>query len=194
MNLQNQQRLAGIIVLTILIVLISPLLFTTNKPVAKQSELPDATSTNLAPVPAKAPSVNIPEKSLSPSQEERSEKTAIIPEASSKSTTNITTIAAEQPKIEAISASSKETILPSSSDVSWAVQVGCFSNQTYLNRLLDQLQSNGYLVTLRKLNTTSKTLTRVLVGKESSQAAAKKLAEQLEKRFKLRGNIVKYSA
>ena len=194
MNLQNQQRLAGIIVLAILIVLISPLLFTTNKPVAKQSELPNAVPTNPAPIPTKAPSVNIPEKSLPPSQENRSEKTAIIPEESSKPTTTIATIAAVQPKIEAISTISKETIPTNSSDVSWAVQVGCFSNQTYLNRLLDQLQSNGYLVTLRKLNTTSKTLTRVLVGKESSQASAKKLAEQLEKRFKLRGNIVKYSA
>lgn len=195
MNLQNQQRLAGIIVLSVLIILLSPLLFTANTNINlpnKQFDVtPPKSSTTLnipKGVEKSLPFPNTPvQKSMEISLENTSAKLAANQSAQAVKKISVKTALPSKTK------QPEKAIFNSTKNLLWTVQVGCFANQIYLNRLLDQLQSDGYLVTLHKMNVGYSTLTKVLVGKETSQDAAKQLADQIERRFKLKGNVVKYS-
>lgn len=74
----------------------------------------------------------------------------------------------------------------------WSVQVGSFSDEVSMQKLIAQLRSNGFNVYTQKIITSStKPLTRVLVGREMDKGKASKIAKQLEATMKVKGHLVR---
>jgi cell division septation protein DedD len=74
----------------------------------------------------------------------------------------------------------------------WSVQVGSFSDEARTQKLIAQLRSNGFNVYTQKIVTSStKSLTRILVGREMDKEKASKIAKQLETTMKIKGHIVR---
>ena len=74
----------------------------------------------------------------------------------------------------------------------WSVQVGSFSDEVRMQKLIAQLRSNGFNVYTQKIITSStKPLTRVLVGREMDKEKASKIAKQLETTMKVKGHLVR---
>lgn len=72
----------------------------------------------------------------------------------------------------------------------WAVQIGSFEDKARVAKLTKEIQGLGYHVYTQKV-TVSKgvTLTRVMVGHETSKDSAEKIAKHLEKSLKLSGTV-----
>jgi DedD protein len=73
----------------------------------------------------------------------------------------------------------------------WSVQVGSFSDDAHVQRLLIQLHGNGFYVYTQKITTTTGSLTRVLVGHEASKEQASQIAKKLATTMKIKGRLVK---
>jgi len=73
----------------------------------------------------------------------------------------------------------------------WSVQVGSFSNQASVQKLVANLYKKGFHVYVQKITTANETLTRVLVGRETSKEKAVKLAKKIEVSMKIKGQIVR---
>jgi len=72
----------------------------------------------------------------------------------------------------------------------WAVQIGSFEDKARVAKLTKEIHGLGYHVYTQKV-TVSKgvTLTRVMVGHETSKDSAEKIAKHLEKSLKLSGTV-----
>jgi cell division septation protein DedD len=73
----------------------------------------------------------------------------------------------------------------------WAVQVGCFANASRAKGLAHTLSAKGFHVRTEKTKTSHGTLTRVLVGKESSKEKALSVSRDLKQTQQLTGTVVK---
>lgn len=70
----------------------------------------------------------------------------------------------------------------------WVIQLGSFKNKTNALRLVNQLRASGYPAFIQEVASN----TRVYVGPETKQVAARSLATRLEADMKLRGIVVSY--
>lgn len=70
----------------------------------------------------------------------------------------------------------------------WSIQLGAFSNQANVERLVAQLQDAGHPAYTRPINT----LTGVYVGPKVDRSEATRLLSELEAQFSLSGRVVQY--
>ena len=70
----------------------------------------------------------------------------------------------------------------------WSIQLGAFSNQANVERLVAQLQDAGHPAYTRPINT----LTGVYVGPKVDRGEADRLLTELEAQFGLSGRVVQY--
>lgn len=73
----------------------------------------------------------------------------------------------------------------------WAVQVGSFSDQARIQKLVAQLHQKGFRVYMQKITTTQSALTRIMVGHEASKEKAEVLAKKIETIMKIKGRVVR---
>lgn len=74
----------------------------------------------------------------------------------------------------------------------WVIQLGSFKNKTNALRLVNQLRESGYRAFIQQVNTTEGNSTRVFVGPEAKQTAARALAGELESTLHVRGIVISY--
>lgn len=72
----------------------------------------------------------------------------------------------------------------------WSVQVGSFSDQGRMQKLVSNLRAKGFQVYMQKINTSKGEMVRVLVGNEANRAEAMKIAKKLKTSLKINGNVV----
>lgn len=70
----------------------------------------------------------------------------------------------------------------------WVIQLGSFKNKTNALRLVNQLRASGYRAFIQQADAN----TRVFVGPENKQNAARSLADQLENDLHLKGIVISY--
>lgn len=86
----------------------------------------------------------------------------------------------------------KATIGKKDSQEFWSVQVGSFSNQERVQKLITELHAKGYHVYMQKVTTSNQeVLTRILVGRETSKEKANKIAQQIVTTMKIKGYVVR---
>ena len=90
-----------------------------------------------------------------------------------------------------IKTKAKNKNIKSNMSESWSVQVGSFSDEARIQKLLTQLHGKGFHVYTQKIATTTGSLTRVLVGRESSKEKANQIAWQLETTMKIKGHLIR---
>lgn len=74
----------------------------------------------------------------------------------------------------------------------WVVQLGSFKHKTNALKLVNKLRANGYRAFIQEINVSSGDNTRVFVGPEHKQTAARQLASDLENELKLHGIVISY--
>lgn len=74
----------------------------------------------------------------------------------------------------------------------WVIQLGSFKNKTNALRLVNQLRASGYRAFIQQVNSTEGNSTRVYVGPETKQTAARALAGELESQLHVRGIVISY--
>ena len=74
----------------------------------------------------------------------------------------------------------------------WVVQVGSFSNKKNALALRDKLRKNHFTAFVERVMNNNKPLYRVRVGPETRQQDAKQLEQNLLKKMKLKGLVVKH--
>lgn len=74
----------------------------------------------------------------------------------------------------------------------WVIQLGSFKNKSNALRLVNQLRASGYRAFIQQVNTTSGDSTRVFVGPELKQTAARALAGELETSLHVHGIVISY--
>lgn len=72
----------------------------------------------------------------------------------------------------------------------WSVQVGSFSDQALVERMVSRLQKKGYHVYLQKISTSKGNMIRVLVGKESNKGSAESLSRKLKSDLNINGYVL----
>jgi cell division septation protein DedD len=77
-----------------------------------------------------------------------------------------------------------------STQKSWAIQLGHFKNKENVTKLTQRLNAAGFKTFTRA----GKSGTSVYVGPESKQASAAKLSSQISQQFKIQGMVISYSA
>lgn len=92
---------------------------------------------------------------------------------------------------KAIIKKSKKTKTAKMKKEYWSVQIGSFSNQARVQKLIADLHKKGFRVYMQKITTSKGTLTRILVGRETSRAKAIKIAKRIEASMKIKGQIVR---
>jgi DedD protein len=70
----------------------------------------------------------------------------------------------------------------------WVVQLGVFREKNNAIRLVNQLRTNGY----RAFITKNGSMTKVFVGPENKQLAARNLASRLEQEMHIKGMVINY--
>ena len=85
----------------------------------------------------------------------------------------------------------KKVVKNKGAKVFWSVQVGSFSDQARVQKMVTNLQTKGHHVYLQKITTSRGPLVRVLVGHEMSKAKAIKIANQLKVKLKINGQVVR---
>lgn len=76
----------------------------------------------------------------------------------------------------------------------WVIQLGSFDNKSNALRLVNQLRAKGYQAFMQHIQSGSdnETQTRVFVGPQSQEVAARKMAAQLETSLHLKGIVISY--
>ncbi|GAB4345189.1 MAG: hypothetical protein Kow006_02060 [Gammaproteobacteria bacterium] len=74
----------------------------------------------------------------------------------------------------------------------WAVQVGSFSSRENALRLRDSLRKQGFKAYIEVLEENGKQITRVRVGPELDEARARRLMEELKRKAKIDGIVVRH--
>lgn len=74
----------------------------------------------------------------------------------------------------------------------WVVQVGSFSNKNNALALRDKLRKNQFTAFVERVMKNNKPVYRVRVGPETRQQDAKQLEQNLLKKMKLKGLVVKH--
>ena len=74
---------------------------------------------------------------------------------------------------------------------SWTVQIGSFSDQSRVKKLIEQLHKKGFSTHTQKIMAGTESLTRVFIGQEASKKKADKLGERLEATMKIKGRVVR---
>jgi DedD protein len=77
-------------------------------------------------------------------------------------------------------------------NAAWVIQVGSYKNKENALRIANTLRANGYRAFIQRISTALGENTRVFVGPENKQAAARELAQQLENNMHLRGIVISY--
>lgn len=72
----------------------------------------------------------------------------------------------------------------------FAVQIGAFRAEADANALRDRLRNGGFVAFSERVQTDSGTLWRVRVGPEPDRAAAERLRDRVNERFRLNGMVV----
>ncbi len=84
----------------------------------------------------------------------------------------------------------KSSVIKSGGVGLWSVQVGSFSDEQRMKKLVSNLQVHGFKTYLQKIDTSRGVMVRVLVGRETTKEKAVKISEQLNKKLKVVGQIV----
>lgn len=74
----------------------------------------------------------------------------------------------------------------------WVIQLGSFKNKAHALRLVNQLRAEGYRAFIQHVNVASGENTRVFVGPEHQEKAARQLASEINTSMKLRGIVISY--
>lgn len=74
----------------------------------------------------------------------------------------------------------------------WVIQLGSFQSKESAVRMVNSLRANGYKAFFQEIDTVLGEKTRVFVGPELDQTAARHLAKQLEAELKVRGVVASY--
>lgn len=77
-------------------------------------------------------------------------------------------------------------------NAAWVIQIGSYKNKANALRLVNQLRANGYRAFIQQVSNTIGESTRVFVGPENKQTAARALASQLETNLHIRGIVISY--
>jgi cell division septation protein DedD len=206
MALENKQRVVGIIVLIVFIVLIVPFLFSgkRNRLISFQDKV--VSSTEQLSVSSKDKDIS-GESSMASSQD-TSEFVSLESNASSipiitstdestslsESIVNTSPVVAEKkaPIISKVTPIiSKVTPRSAKKTMFWSVQIGSFSDKVRVQKMITSLQGQGYHVFSQKITTLRGSMIRVLVGRETEKSKAVQLADQLKTRLKINGYVVR---
>lgn len=95
------------------------------------------------------------------------------------------------PEIVAVNALDKNGLSKFKQAV-WVVQLGSFKDKIHALRLVNTLRAKGYSTFIQQVNTPLGESTRVFVGPETQQAAARNIANKLETELHLRGFVISY--
>lgn len=74
----------------------------------------------------------------------------------------------------------------------WVIQLGSFKNKAHALRLVNKLRAEGYRAFIQHVNVASGENTRVFVGPEHQEKAARQLAGEIQTSMKLRGIVISY--
>lgn len=74
----------------------------------------------------------------------------------------------------------------------WVVQLGSFTTQANAVALVEKLKTDGYAAFIEALDEKSKVSYRVRVGPELSQEAATQIRDELMKKIKMKGIVMRY--
>ncbi len=74
----------------------------------------------------------------------------------------------------------------------WVIQIGTFKNKTTALRLVNHLRANGYRAFIQQVSNSLGEQTRVFVGPELKQVAARQLVSELESAIHIRGIVIRY--
>ncbi len=77
-------------------------------------------------------------------------------------------------------------------DLKWAVQVASFSQQENADRLIEQLQGDGYAAFVSNVKQAGEPVARVAVGPLIERDAAMRLAAELRRRYELETFVVRF--
>lgn len=83
-------------------------------------------------------------------------------------------------------------VTPRTGVTAWVVQLGSFSTEGNAETLVEKLRIDGYTAFIEQLPDDSKLAYRVRVGPELTKKAAGKIRDQLAKRLKLDGIVIRY--
>lgn len=105
-------------------------------------------------------------------------------------------LALKSPNLEKIKipASKVTTKKPpsNSGEKNWTIQLGSFSNKSNAEKLLKNLKAKGYSAYSKSSpGSAGEVITRVFVGPQTSHQMAEKVANKIEKSFKIQSVIVK---
>jgi len=74
----------------------------------------------------------------------------------------------------------------------WVIQVGSYRNKVSALRVVNHLRANGYRAFIQQISTALGSDTRVFVGPENKQSAARELAQKIENDMHLHGIVISY--
>jgi DedD protein len=77
-------------------------------------------------------------------------------------------------------------------NAAWVIQMGSFKKKENALRLVNSLRARGYRAFIQQVNTNYGDGTRVFVGPEGHEPAARALASRLENDIRIRGVVISY--
>ena len=120
-----------------------------------------------------------------------------MPEPEPMQTSVVTNMPLQSKPIEKENSSNKTESPPlnRSSDPSWVVQVGSFSNRKNADKITSQLKKKGYPTFIEQADINGNTVFRVRVGPEANKSKARQMLAQLDRDLathKLKGSLKRY--
>ncbi len=179
-----KQRIVGVVVIVALAVIFIPIIFKGSDNLVQTSEL----SGNVPSAPAK-PRVDLKLPASVPTPP----RTAPSPQAVQRiPVTKAKPIKIVSKPIQLVKP--KPKVITVAKPEAWTVQLGSFSDKANVNRLIKDLRAKGLPAYVKTTTIKNKKIMRVLVGPEIKRTKAEALLATLQKTFKLKGIIIRYTA
>ena len=86
----------------------------------------------------------------------------------------------------------EETLEPKVGLSAWVVQIASLSNKKNADQLVADLRNNRHSAFIEQVYVNGKNLFRVRVGPEIDRKRAERMAQEIHKAFKLKGQVIRY--
>ncbi|TXR53697.1 SPOR domain-containing protein [Reinekea thalattae] len=183
MDAKLSQRLVGLAILLLSVLILAPMIFDAEGRVPEGASQPKDTA------------IELPVSSLLATQEQNQAEQQSEPVAQPEASVSAV-VSTAQSVVQSGSAQAQLNTANDSSttvDGLWSVQVASFRDRSKASALQQTLQQAGLNAYFReKLLSDESLFTQVFVGPVDSKAAAEQLKEQIKTQFKQQGLVVRY--